>query len=108
MSEPRGPSRTGILTTLGVGALAVLCCAGPALLAGGALSGLGGVLGNPWLIAVGAVLVVAALGYPIARRTRRRAASGLDVCCPPEGRAKAALRNPPAEHPVDIEKGNPR
>lgn len=108
MSEPRGPSHRGILAALGVGAAAVLCCAGPALLAGGALSGLGGALRNPWLIAAGALLIVAAIGYPIARRTRRRDEPGPDVCCPPEGRAKAALRNPPTEHPVDIEKRNPR
>ncbi len=49
MSEPRGPSPAGILTTLGVIALGVLCCAGPALLAGGALASLGGLLRNPLL-----------------------------------------------------------
>ena len=46
-----------------VGALAVvLCCAAPALIAGGFLASLGAVLGSPWLWASAlAVAVVAAL-----------------------------------------------
>ena len=41
MNEPRGPSPGGMLASVGVFVVAVLCCAGPVLLAGGALSGIG-------------------------------------------------------------------
>lgn len=84
MSEPRGPSPAGILATLGAVVVAVLCCAGPALLAGGALSGIGGVLRNPWLIGVGALILAAAVIYTLRQRAARRRDS--DACCPPPPR----------------------
>jgi len=84
VSEPRGPSRAGILATVGLAAAALLCCAGPALLAGGALSGLGGLLRNPWLIGGGAAVIVAAVGYAIARHTHGRGGAQAEDCCPPQ------------------------
>jgi hypothetical protein len=76
VNEPREPSSSaGIFGTLGVALLAVLCCAAPALLAGGALSGIGGALRNPWLITIGAVLVVGALSYGTVRLLRARRAA---------------------------------
>jgi hypothetical protein len=65
--EPRGPSSAGIFRMLGVALLAVLCCAAPALLAGGALSGIGTALRNPWLITIGAALLVGAFSYGTVR-----------------------------------------
>lgn len=95
MSEPR-KSSAGMFTMLGVALLAVLCCAGPALVAGGALSAIGAAVRSPWLIAAGAVLVVAAAGYTLARHRRRHVgacAAGSDECCPPQTRTKAGLDN---------------
>ncbi len=59
-------------TALGVGAvLAIaLCCAGPLLIAGGALGVIGGFLSNPVIIAVGVILVAVAL-VPATRLARR-------------------------------------
>jgi mercuric ion transport protein len=85
-----------MFTMLGVALLAVLCCAGPALVAGGALSAIGAAVRSPWLIAAGAVLVVAAAGYTLARHRRRHVgacAAGSDECCPPQTRTKAGLDN---------------
>lgn len=65
------PSVAGILGLVGIGVLPLLCCAGPALIAGGALGALGGVLGNPWLIGATAVLVIAAVGYALRRHRRQ-------------------------------------
>lgn len=96
MSEPRKSSSAGIFAMLGVAGLAVLCCAGPALVAGGALSVIGGAVRSPWLIAAGAVLVVAAAGYTLARHRRRGVrdgAAGSDECCPPQTRTKDGLYN---------------
>lgn len=96
MSEPGRLSSAGIFTMLGVAGLAVLCCAGPALVAGGALSMIGGAVRSPWLIAAGAVLVVAAAGYTFARHARRGVgdgAAGADECYPPQARTKAGLAN---------------
>ncbi|WP_006243701.1 hypothetical protein [Mycolicibacterium tusciae] len=73
------PGVAGVLGLVGVGALLVLCCAGPVLIAGGALGVLGGALGNPWLIGAAAVVVLAAVGYTLHRRGRGETAG----CCPP-------------------------
>lgn len=70
MSQLRGRSPTGVRATLGVVAVAVLCCAGPALLAGGTLAGLGGLLRSPWLIGVGALVVLASATAVLVRRHR--------------------------------------
>jgi hypothetical protein len=74
----RSPGAAGVLGLVGVGALLVVCCAGPALIAGGALGVLGGALGNPWLIGAAAIVVLAAVGYTLRRRGR-----GEPGCCPP-------------------------
>ena len=63
-----GPSAAGILGLVGIGALPLLCCAGPALIAGGALGVLGAALSSPWLIGATAVVVLTALGYTLRRR----------------------------------------
>lgn len=62
---------------IGVVVAGVLCCAGPVLLAAGALGAVGALLRNPLVIAAGAALVlVAVLGG-----RQRRSAGG--PCCPP-------------------------
>ncbi|WP_216207073.1 hypothetical protein [Amycolatopsis aidingensis] len=62
-------NKRGVLTTLGLGAVLVLCCAAPALIAAGALGALGAWLGNPWVI--GAALAAAVVIWRIHRRHRR-------------------------------------
>ncbi len=108
MSEPRGPSPAGILAKIGVGVAAVLCCAGPALLAGGALSGIGGVVRSPWLISGGAALVVLAVAYTIVRHRQRRAGNRTDGCrAPLTGRPEGHDTSGPA-HQDRTGKGMPR
>lgn len=68
----------GLLAVAGGVLAMVACCAGPALIAGGVLAGLGGVLTSPWLLAAGVLVVAAAVGYTLRRRARK--ATG---CCPP-------------------------
>ncbi|MGH3312722.1 MAG: hypothetical protein ACRDP3_19435 [Streptomyces sp.] len=82
----------------GVALLMIACCALPALIAGGALAGIGGVLGNPWLIAA-AVVLVAAASTAIVRRRR----SGRDACCPPTGPAKNPADRDRPHTPADQE-----
>ena len=67
---------------IGAGVAMLACCGGPALLAGGAVSGLGAALHSPWMIAVGVVLVLLGAGW-ITRVIRRRPAKpdGTDSCC---------------------------
>ncbi len=60
----------------------VMCCAGPLLLAGGTLSGLGGTLCNPWLITVGALVVLISVIHVLRCRARRHHHAGPDDCCP--------------------------
>jgi mercuric ion transport protein len=74
--EPSGAR----MATAGIGAvlLAIICCAGPALLASGALGAIGGFLGSPWVITAAALLLVAAVTAVIRRRR-----FGRDACCPP-------------------------
>lgn len=83
-----GPSEGTTLTktkrepsgaALGVGAVfaMVLCCAGPVLVAGGAIGAIGGFLASPVVIALGISLIVCAL-VAAARRARTEE----DRCAP--------------------------
>lgn len=63
---------------IGAALLMIACCAAPALIAAGALAGIGGFLGNPWVIAI-AVFFLATAVTALVRRRR----SGRDACCPP-------------------------
>jgi len=71
----------GSFNGVGIGAIAVatmvICCAAPALLAGGLLASLGAVVGNPLVIALGVALVTGAVAFAVVHRRRR-------ACCPPE------------------------
>lgn len=86
------PSGTG-MAAAGIGAALVLiiCCAGPALIAAGALGAIGGFLGNPWMIAA-AVLVLVTAVTAVVRRRRL----GRDACCPPGKRARSRLAGTPS------------
>jgi hypothetical protein len=77
----------GVLAMIAVVGAAVLCCAGPVLIASGGLGVLGGALRNGWLIGAAVLLVVVGVGYTLRRRGAGRvhdrdAAPGSD-CCPP-------------------------
>lgn len=83
MADEKNSSELGItLTALGTGLLIVVCCAGPALIVGGTLGGLGGVLHNPWLIAAGMVGLLAAIAFAVHRQAPRDRRDHED-CCPP-------------------------
>ena len=65
--------RAGVLVGAGTGLLLLACCALPLLIccglpllaAGGALAGIGGFLGNPWLIGAGIAVEVASLAQEV-------------------------------------------
>jgi hypothetical protein len=71
----------GTLVLLGAGLVMVVCCAGPLLVAGGALGAVGGALRNPGLITVGALMALIAIAYALNCRTRRRRGAGPEDCC---------------------------
>ncbi|WP_151482139.1 hypothetical protein [Streptomyces albicerus] len=76
----RASSSTGTATAgIGIALLMIACCALPALIAAGALAGIGGALGNPWVIAI-AVFFLATIVTAIVLRLR----SGGGDCCPPQ------------------------
>ena len=79
MNQRPEPSsdRTAWLAVGGV-ALAIICCAGPALIAGGALAALGGFFSSGSVITLGVLLVIVGL---IAVRSRRSRS------CPQENNA---------------------
>lgn len=79
-----------------IAGLAVLCCAGPALLAAGVLGGLGVWLINPWLIGAAVLLALGVVGW----RSRRRATAG--------GAARGALRFPPTPPAAPAADESPR
>ncbi|GAB2882993.1 hypothetical protein GCM10027074_59330 [Streptomyces deserti] len=77
----RDPDRSGPhMAVAGIGAalLMIVCCAAPALIAAGALAGIGAWISSPWVIAAAIVLAAAAVTVIVRRLTR-----GGD-CCPPE------------------------
>lgn len=65
----------GSFTGVGVGATAavaiVICCAAPALLAGGLLASVGAVAGNPLVITLGVAVVAGAVVVALVRHRRR-------------------------------------
>lgn len=95
-SEPSGAG----MAAAGIGAalLMIACCAGPALLAAGALGAIGGFLGNPWVIAA-AVLVLAAAVTTVVRRRRGQR----DACCPPTGSTPRSTDRDHSDIPADQE-----
>ncbi|MEU0118654.1 hypothetical protein ABZ137_34490 [Streptomyces bobili] len=74
------------MAAAGIGAalLMIACCAGPALMAAGAVAGIGGFLGNPWVIAAAVLVLAAAVTAAVRHRRGRR-----DACCPPTGSRSA-------------------
>jgi hypothetical protein len=84
---PSHPDHDGKRTTLAAGALLLLpalCCGLPLLIAGGALAGIGGVVGNPWVIGAAVALVVGVVAWRIRRRTATSNSRRNDDCCAPE------------------------
>jgi mercuric ion transport protein len=71
------------LIVLAAAALMVLCCAGPVLIASGAVAGIGTALRNPWLIGISTPVVLAAMVYTVAKVARRHRPDQNDTCCPP-------------------------
>ena len=71
--------RTARLAVGGV-ALAIICCAGPALIGGGALAALGGFFSSRYLIALGVLLVI--VGLLAARSRRSRSCPPSEACAP--------------------------
>ena len=68
MSAGRGPGRGSDVALVGGGVLMILCCAvGPAVIGAVAGSAIGG-----WLGIACAVIVAAAVGLILQRRTKRR------------------------------------
>ncbi|KKC05008.1 hypothetical protein [Mycobacterium nebraskense] len=87
------PARSPTLLGAAAVLLMALCCAGPVLIAAGALAGVGGLLGNPWVIGAGVALLVTAVAA-FARRGKHG-----DSCC-------SAASDPPAAHKLgDLTKG---
>ncbi len=60
------------LAIAAIAGLAVLCCAGPALLAAGVLGGLGAWLLSPWLIGAVALLALGVVGWRHRHRSTAR------------------------------------
>lgn len=65
------PGGRGLLMGAGAALLMVACCSlFPLLVAGGAVAAIGGFHQNPWVIGVGAaVLILAVLARPLRRRS---------------------------------------
>ncbi|MFN2506927.1 MAG: hypothetical protein ABR540_22390 [Acidimicrobiales bacterium] len=91
------PQRKSFFGGAGLGVTAVfamvLCCAAPALVAGGLLASLGAVVRSPVVIALGLAVVGGAVAFAIRRRR--------SACCPP-GQGQAAtpdVANPGARPP---------
>ena len=71
---------TGLLLLACCALPSLLCCGLPFIAAGGALAGVGGLLGNPWIIGAGTAVVMAVMAGMLVRlrRQHRRRRSG---CC---------------------------
>ncbi|GAA1519515.1 hypothetical protein ACIRN4_08390 [Pimelobacter simplex] len=79
-TDGSGPS--GVLLGSGAALFMVVCCAGPALIAAGALGVIGGWLGSPWLIGAALTVLAAAVLWTMTRR--RNGSDAADCCNPPQ------------------------
>jgi hypothetical protein len=93
---PKDASSTGKLAGPGVGALMLVYCAAPVLLAVGLAGGLGASLRNPWLIGIGRAVLPAAIVSTATRTARRHRSGHADECCPPPERATDRAAAPAA------------
>lgn len=80
MPQPQKGPRSGLGGSLAAGGavlLAVACCAlGPVLIAGGALGIAGGILRNPAVLTLAALVLIGAVLYALHRRSQSRRAAG--------------------------------
>jgi mercuric ion transport protein len=74
MSESKPNSGPGRIAVILGGLALVLCCAGPTLIAGGALSAIGTALSSPFVIAIGLALVMTAIAITLRHRVQGRPA----------------------------------
>jgi hypothetical protein len=74
-------SRSDGKLVLGFVVLHVLCCGLPLLIAAGVVTGVGGLLRNPLVLAVGVGTLIAA----VLPALRRAGATRDGECCPPPG-----------------------
>jgi predicted lipid-binding transport protein (Tim44 family) len=96
--NPKGESKGTGLAIGGLGLAMVLCCGLPLLIVGGALGGMGALLGNPWLIGAAVALLAGVVVWRQRRANDRSAGS----CCPPEPPAHDQSRQShpsPSRHP---------
>lgn len=89
---PEQPARSAALMA-GVGVLMVVCCAGPALVAAGALGVVAAWLHNPALLGAAAGAVVVTIAWLLARRQRPRR----DACCPSDATSGPLGRDPTSQ-----------
>jgi hypothetical protein len=71
-TDPERDGRTSTPAVLGLLLIPVLCCGVlPLLIVGGALAGLGSVLGNPWMIGAAVALVVGVVLWRVRRNNKQ-------------------------------------
>ena len=78
--EPGG-KRTALVTMAAL-LVPALCCGLPALIAAGALGGVGSVIGNPWVIGTAVLLAVAVVAWLVLRHTSASRSGDGSACCP--------------------------
>lgn len=83
IKSPGPTGRRRPLATAADQALMLLRCAGPLIAAGAGLIVVGGVLRHPWLVTMGAVIVLMAAVHVLRCHVLRgRGAARTDDCCP--------------------------
>lgn len=96
-ADPTDHSLRGSVGIAAIAGLAVLCCAGPALLTVGVLGGLAAWLINPWLIGAAVLLALGVVGW----RLRHLATAGTtrgERCCPSTPPTAPAADESPRVH----------
>ncbi len=96
-----GPGQPAKLGRVGfaMGALMVVCCAGPALLAAGTLAAIGGAVRDPWAIGAAAMLVLVAVSLTARRWPRNDGNRSAGGCCPSRPQSTdGADRSESADH----------
>lgn len=89
---------------IGIAAAMILCCAGPILIAAGALGAIAGFFSNPLVLLAAATVLLAGIIAVTRQRKRRRT----DDCCPPHPPSTTAPTTAPPESPSPFLEGTTR
>ncbi len=93
MTTKRPTGSAGVLAATGAVVLLIGCCALPALIAGGVLATVGGLLHNPCAIAIAIAIAIAVVVLAAARLRTNKCRNHSECCTPTDSADRADIKD---------------